>query len=752
MDERHIDKTHGRVQILDGDIFYSPNCSRTLERRPVMNWDNCERDIFLPVYERGCERRRLDVDISSYQAPFPWSTSYGWMSLFPLRPSFDGPVFEQLLIPRPHQFNFDPEERRYSMPQSVSKNWFRIEKQLLNAISLIRSHYHIPLVFPPSPWSLGYLKSHKTISGLQFCMKKAKDWYILWIGLFSYVIAQANTIRKELQKYPGLAKKDWFDVLLEDGAQVEWLEAIEASTICSFSPETLRVGSLLSFPAQEQTQPKPEWFCEHHIPIWYLWNKEMDRNSNIAFLAPLTHQLQDAMSPTIHHALSPKGSPPISKPEWKLFFERREVHTRERIRIETDLQRQQRLSRMRQPPTKTAKVFEWPEDEFGCRYRTGVSVKMREDVLNSYAPDEIRYDPLRNEYDCCEEFGSGFGVAPIDEWNEEDSEDARDNRSLNEVTAAMNFEGTEGEDHDTIDEEAYSPDSLFGTKKEMTINAFVSEVLFISRIFFGYTPDVPIRSPSVSVLKDIPSRERFVRALGIRWSPVPLEAFERVEIQSTADFFSRLQSNGMISADEWDVYRDNRETLYFSDRLSKVRRIQSNLFMFDFGEESTVAWKLAVTSPAHVLTLCRLDARFRERELAEFLWRNGMPFNTLKKASLLRRSPAASHPPLVIPRRSMTHNFSKRDFQAYRDQCHVILKQPRGRAALMRGNYLWRVAVTDVSFDSVLEGPSGWSTNPEEMLVVKISDDNDEYIDDKLTETELRLLEGQYRCPNGKHI
>jgi hypothetical protein len=62
----------------------------------------------------------------------------------------------------------------------------------------------------------------------------------------------------------------------------------------------------------------------------------------------------------------------------------------------------------------------------------------------------------------------------------------------------------------------------------------------------------------------------------------------------------------------------------------------------------------------------------------------------------------------------------------------------------LKGHYSWRLAVNEVGFSSVFSGPSGWSTNPDEMLVVKSSETGEEFIDDKLTDIELRLLCGQY--------
>ena len=166
--------------------------------------------------------------------------------------------------------------------------------------------------------------------------------------------------------------------------------------------------------------------------------------------------------------------------------------------------------------------------------------------------------------------------------------------------------------------------------------------------------------------------------------------------------------------------------------------------MFDFKDCSTVKWKLTVTTAAHALLVCRLESELDESDLAYYLLQNGIPFHTLQLSTTLSRSPISRHPPLVIPSRPAEYNFTLRDYEAFRQQCHVIFNQPRGRAVLMRGYYPWRLAINEISFSSIISGPSGWSTDREEMLVVNLPETGEEFIDDKLTEIELKLLTGTY--------
>ena len=113
-----------------------------------------------------------------------------------------------------------------------------------------------------------------------------------------------------------------------------------------------------------------------------------------------------------------------------------------------------------------------------------------------------------------------------------------------------------------------------------------------------------------------------------------------------------------------------------------------------------------------------------------YLLENGIPFHTLQLSTTLSWSSLSTHPPLILPSCNADYVFSLQDYEIFRQHCHVIFKQPHGRAALLRGYYPWRLAMNNVGFSSILSGPSGLSTNPEEMLIVKVLETGEEFIND----------------------
>ncbi|KJA22906.1 hypothetical protein HYPSUDRAFT_122539, partial [Hypholoma sublateritium FD-334 SS-4] len=125
-----------------------------------------------------------------------------------------------------------------------------------------------------------------------------------------------------------------------------------------------------------------------------------------------------------------------------------------------------------------------------------------------------------------------------------------------------------------------------------------------------------------------------------------------------------------------------------------------------------------------------------------------IPFYTLPDAETIQRKPLSDTTHLEHPFRPHQYVFDINDYEAYIDQCHYILNRSCGRAALLRGGYLWRVAVSEVSFDKVLAGPSGLSLDPDETFAVTLSNGK-KYVDDSLKESEILALTGVYSCAAG---
>ena len=70
------------------------------------------------------------------------------------------------------------------------------------------------------------------------------------------------------------------------------------------------------------------------------------------------------------------------------------------------------MNREKNPPTISAKVFEWLPgfDDGTTLVRQAVPSSQRFDVLSSYAAAQKRYDAINNEWDCCEGFSPDAAI------------------------------------------------------------------------------------------------------------------------------------------------------------------------------------------------------------------------------------------------------------------------------------------------------------------------------------------------------
>ena len=254
-------------------------------------------------------------------------------------------------------------------------------------------------------------------------------------------------------------------------------------------------------------------------------------------------------------------------------------------------------------------------------------------------------------------------------------------------------------------------------------------------------------------------RKNICRSLGILWNDVgdyPF-LFDRPAVAAALDFFTRLASrNCTISDDEWDLRQANRSPILLPPRFKYFRCVTSKdnppktLYMLDLKEDRSASWYLALTHAWDVAVVCRLPPEKDEYDIVEFLLQNGVPFHTLAPTATLPRSPISLNRIHKPPVRPANYVFDGRDYLIYREQCNQLLKHPRGRAALMHGCHPWRLSVSVVPWEYVYNGPTGWSTDPAETIVVLDPLTGMELLDDRLTDEEDRILCGTYHRFTGR--
>jgi hypothetical protein len=167
--------------------------------------------------------------------------------------------------------------------------------------------------------------------------------------------------------------------------------------------------------------------------------------------------------------------------------------------------------------------------------------------------------------------------------------------------------------------------------------------------------------------------------------------------------------------------------------------------MFDYASsDGATSWNIAVSTPAAAFYVARLKDDLTDTDIAHELIMEGIRFHTVQRRDSLieagREFPAAVDIAMILG----DHTFTWDDYNLYHEQRCEILASARGRAALMRGGFIRRVALGFVRPSDVLRGPSGVHERADYMFVAKDLA-GVEYIDDELTNEECDMLSGLYR-------
>ncbi len=167
-------------------------------------------------------------------------------------------------------------------------------------------------------------------------------------------------------------------------------------------------------------------------------------------------------------------------------------------------------------------------------------------------------------------------------------------------------------------------------------------------------------------------------------------------------------------------------------------------------ETRDVEWTLAMLDPMAVNLILRSGVKTRYTA-AKLLLTMGTPFKTLMPA------PTNLPPPPLIP---MFHQnismalgirlkdtvFTTADFHAYERIRDNLVQSYRGRAALLQGGIVWRLAMQSIDVNSVLLGPSLYHTTRDRLEL-----DGESWVDDQLSPDDTDIICGVYRAYTSKY-
>ena len=164
-------------------------------------------------------------------------------------------------------------------------------------------------------------------------------------------------------------------------------------------------------------------------------------------------------------------------------------------------------------------------------------------------------------------------------------------------------------------------------------------------------------------------------------------------------------------------------------------------------------WTIFVCTATDAFHLTRLPASTRARNLLEYCIDNGISCSTrmpLPQQIFPIAPPHLRSPDYTqyIPYRLSDYVFTVADFLAYENYCRHLVIQSSGRAALLKGGIVNKIASQFLDKNVALDGPSA--------AVVKYGIgscfivDGIYYWDDNLDDAQINIICGTYICETGK--
>ena len=757
-DITRINHSLGRVQQLNGHLFYSPNSTRDVV---IPEYEDPDRLVF--VLRKVCLRDFLKPRWQT------WRT--GYLSFLTLRPINTGYPFDRLAgIPVPQLV-----DGQYLLDEERSASWSRLEQNLIWATAFLRDSSQFITDRPFAPWAFGYSRSAPSRKVLKMRAQLSRDWFQIWIALLSFLISVSDD-------NPEDPIPTWYTILQSRGLEESWLSGVHCSNALNLSAYVPRVGTFLDLEDRSRTTPSVEWFVARNIPVWYpICSKILDftrknpTHPMSKFVPPpeiIDAWIQPQLTkfPDLRASRAIQSNVPVNPAQqtdsrascaiqsnvpvnpaqqadtyisWQEFFSRRATRNDTILAREGPREREARLNRERQPPRRKTRVFEWakggdPDDD--RLYRQLIPQKRHEDFFDMYTGKQARYDSFHNEWDLCDEFGPG------DSDEDEDDEDNNDT-----------FQGLGPNDDGIVDQSTpYQRPSSPATVNEPRVwkSPFTDLGSLVQSLAFRFGFVHPLQSctpipPNLS--KDqLTSWRDVLRLAGVSAETEGKFPAEKFWDPNLISFFTSLIANQKPPENMWDLHRDNRYSILSSGLLQHVLVLQSDTFLIPF-PDSTRPWTLAVFSAVDVLHICRVQREIKTQDaVARYLIKHGFNFRTLLPLASI--PPTNYAPPIpLIPIRLAGYKFSRKDYSVYEQDRDALLAMRRARGFLLRGGIAWRLARDSLSLDDALTGPSAVATVYRAGYSAPCSQGG-EWWDDDLSFHELALLSGLYICYTGKHL
>lgn len=231
----------GRVQIVNGVLFYSPNSPvdspLILDEHPI-NIDN--------PFKPGAGHHPT-VQYQDFTSPRPWSRTFGWTSFVPAVPwNRSSCALVGVLARHPpiqHYTNENAEIHGYRLP--VPNLWENLEDNVYAAVVALKNCYHTPCVLPFLPKALGFRNMHSQECWLRGCIRRSHAWFQVWFGALSYLLACAVHPTEDPRCFSNLPEVDFKTALRAAGFSKAWMDDLLVSPITQYTTHNPRARTII---------------------------------------------------------------------------------------------------------------------------------------------------------------------------------------------------------------------------------------------------------------------------------------------------------------------------------------------------------------------------------------------------------------------------------------------------------------------------------------------------------------------------
>ena len=285
---QYIDHSRGRIELLDGYTFYSPNPPKKGGSVVLPQYYNPEHHVF------SLQNGKPEIQWSDLLRPRWYAPRTAFLSFITSNPTIAGYPFNRLArIPAQ-----DCTDGKYALKKEGRDSWTKLEQDLLLATAHLRHALRFKHFIdrPFAPGAFGFYHSSPTRRIMEKRAWLSRDWFQIWIALLSYFIACSGIDDGDSIPF-------WYTLLQSKGFDEPLLNGIRSSDAVKYSPNVPRVGTFLDL--DNADTPPPRWFIGLGVLVWYHLSKSLidtarsNPNGSLSYLVPPSELMAVQLKPSL---------------------------------------------------------------------------------------------------------------------------------------------------------------------------------------------------------------------------------------------------------------------------------------------------------------------------------------------------------------------------------------------------------------------------------------------------------------------